>query len=85
MTTGRAGGWKSSSVAETYIEDSVRSKIEVSKKILVGSMSGIVSNTTSSVCPSVHHSEHRSVPDIHVSGNVNCTIQVVINESTKDN
>jgi hypothetical protein len=30
----RHGGWRSSSVAEGYIEDSLANKIEISKKIL---------------------------------------------------
>ncbi|KAK9696285.1 hypothetical protein QE152_g32010 [Popillia japonica] len=36
VTVKRLGCWKSSSVAETYIEESVGSKIAASKRILVG-------------------------------------------------
>ena len=73
----RLGGWKSSSVAESYIEQSVCNKIAVSKCILGGpenqsSTSVQVSKQTSTSC---------GVPKIDVSNNVNCKITLVGNPS----
>lgn len=71
----RLGGWKSSSIAESYIEESISNKIAVSKSILCGpenqpSTSNQVFKQTSTSC---------DAPKIDISNNVNCTISVVFN------
>lgn len=39
LTLKRHGGWKSSTVAEGYVEDSITNKIKISKCILTGESS----------------------------------------------
>lgn len=77
VTVKRLGGWKSSSVAETYIEESVGSKIAVSKRILVGPEN----QPSTSVQLSNQTIRSSGVPYVDVSNNVNCTIEVYVNPS----
>lgn len=77
VTVKRLGGWKSSSVAETYIEESIGSKIAVSKRIL----GGPENQSSTSVQLSKQTITSCGVPKIDVSNNYNCTINVVVNPS----
>lgn len=76
ITVKRVGGWKSTSVAETYIEESVATKIAASKYILNGTAT---SASTSAELSQQKISVFGSVPKIDFSGNVNCSIEVFIN------
>lgn len=77
----RHGGWKSSTVAEGYIDESVQSKISVSNKIL-SSIASSSTTTTSSIVDSdnvninIHQSPNPGIGQPIVTFN-NCTIQNV--------
>lgn len=45
LTLKRHGGWRSSSVAETYVEESVTNKIDIAKKIVTGDTDSNTSNS----------------------------------------
>jgi integrase len=72
----RHGGWKSATVAESYVADSIENKNKISKSI-----SGAVTSsnpTTSGVDCSKRIDLVTSSSGITVSNNVNCTINVNI-------
>jgi hypothetical protein len=52
LTLKRHGGWKSSSVAEGYMEDSIARKVDISKKIFKNV--NMPSHTTTSNSMSLH-------------------------------
>ena len=68
----RHGGWKSSSVAEGYIEESLNNKIEVANKILNKKTSVNTSN--------VAHLVGKEVPQITNCKNCNITINITNNK-----
>lgn len=73
----RHGGWKSSAVAEKYIEDSIESKQKIARMIQGGESfvkvlqeeSTVISKSTS------------MVPSVHITENKDCTIKVIINKN----
>lgn len=77
VTVKQLGGWKSSSVAETCIEESLGSKVAVSKRILGGQEN----QSSTSVQLSKQTNTSCGVPKIDISNNVTCTIEVVVNPS----
>lgn len=77
ITVKRLGGWKSSSVAESYIEESIGRKIDISNRILSGSEN----QSSTSVKLSQQTIARCDFPKIDVSNNVNCTIEVIVNPS----
>jgi integrase len=84
LTLKRAGGWKSSAIAESYVEDSVTQKLQVSKKLFPASSVGV-----SSVAPAFMESTQQSTVatkctsagQFNISGNHNCTITFNIYDS----
>jgi integrase len=80
----RHGAWKSSSVAEKYIEDSLESKNKIARMILNGEtfvevlqqQKKEVSNKTSL---SNTISSSSNYPPVNIEGNTNCTINLNIN------
>lgn len=81
VTLKRLGGWKSSSVAETYIEESVSNKIAVSKQILVSTEANnsFHTNLATSSCSNFPEAGENGVPAINVSNNQDCTFNFYIN------
>lgn len=77
----RLGGWKSSSVAETYIEQSLQTQIAVSQSILGGEESqvGTSNNSAQQIEISSSSSSNSRVPSLNISSNENCTINVIFN------
>nr|XP_015835534.1 PREDICTED: uncharacterized protein LOC107397938 [Tribolium castaneum] len=68
----RAGGWKSSAVAEGYVEDSIKQKLERAKKLF------LVPEPTSASSSSKHAStvSEETSEKFNVSGNQNCNITI---------
>ncbi|EFA12762.1 hypothetical protein TcasGA2_TC010289 [Tribolium castaneum] len=68
----RAGGWKSSAVAEGYVEDSIKQKLERAKKLF------LVPEPTSAFSSSKHAStvSEETSKKFNVSGNQNCNITI---------
>ena len=63
----RHGGWKSSTVAEGYIEDSMNTKIEASKRILGGGVQ--TTSSSSSTCDSSATLANSTFIEANVSAN----------------
>jgi hypothetical protein len=76
LTLKQFGGWKSSSVAEQYVEESVSKKIKVSKQLFHA-------EPEKSEITYCANNENRENPGqnctckIVISGNANCTINIV--------
>lgn len=79
-TLKRHGGWKSTTVAEGYIDESIANKIQVSNQIL----NSIEKNTLNINIPSTStiNAREGSVPSANITFN-NCTIQNVNNYYNK--
>lgn len=72
-TLKRHGGWRSSTVAESYIEDSLQNKIKIAKNIVSGpSTSAVVSYSSESF------SALTDVPATSLSGLNNCTFNITV-------
>lgn len=70
----RLGGWKSSKVAESYVDDSESNRIEIAKKVLVGEVSKpstCTSTTTNTL----------STEGIKIENCINCNITLNINKT----
>lgn len=65
----RLGGWRSSSVAEGYIEDSENTKITVAEKIL-----GEIPST--SMAHSINSKNYEKAESLNISSNNNCVINI---------
>jgi integrase len=70
----RHGGWKSSTVAEGYIEDAITNKIDTSKKILGHSTSTVVECKKKEE----HHIESMSTSGVIIQQNEHCTFNITI-------
>jgi integrase len=92
LTLKRAGGWKSSGIAEGYVDDSINKKIEIAKKMFPGRNSTDVASTSTNVastsggstinCPMT--SEFTSASEMFdISGNSNCTFNFNLYETKK--
>jgi hypothetical protein len=92
LTLKRSGGWKSSGIAEGYVDDSINKKIEIAKNMFPGRNSTDVASTSTNVastsgsstinCPMT--SEFTSASGMFdISGNSNCTFNFNLNETKK--
>lgn len=84
----QAGGCKSSTVAERYIEESTSSKLEISKRLKIGyyssekiglndeENSNMVKSSTSSSSGTVNVTGLHFCPTITISDSTNCTINL---------
>jgi hypothetical protein len=91
LTLKRAGGWKSSGIAEGYVDDSIKKKkIKMAKKMFPGRNSTDVASTSTNVastsggstinCPMT--SEFTSASGMFaISGNSNCTFNFNLYET----
>ncbi|KAK4876903.1 hypothetical protein RN001_009409 [Aquatica leii] len=70
------GGWRSSAVAERYVEESTRRKVERSQQLFNQTVN--ISNIPSTV-PSDKSKSESSTTTINISNNSNCTINVTFN------
>lgn len=75
VTVKRLGGWQSSSVAETYIEESVTNKIAVSKCIL----NNVEHQTVDANVANTSALKQNSSLPVCITGNVNCNINIYTN------
>lgn len=74
------GGWKSSKVAEQYVEQSIKGKVEVAKMVLSvnsndSSADGLLSSSHIVGNNAIGFS-HSHSPGLNITGNSNCTINV---------
>ncbi len=79
----RHGGWKSSAVAESYVEDSLQNKIQFAGKILHGNTDSSSANSTSVSCATF--SVNANDPDkatfpITIKNCDNCTFNFNVNK-----
>lgn len=93
LTLKRHGGWRSSNVAEGYIEESIQRKIEVSRKLFNPSHS---QNTTSvsfvqenqNICEEsasiIAVSQNETPKGLNLCNNTNCTINITINNNNSN-
>lgn len=76
----RHGGWKSSTVAESYVEESIKNKIEISHQILQKEPSEEASSNdaidANDILPTTSRSHE--LPRIHIENCVNCKVEVHI-------
>lgn len=79
----RHGGWKSSSVAEKYIEDSLEGKNKVAKMIQGGeSFVQVLTEKSKEIISTSACSSstlHDGLPKVEITGNTDCTIHVTFN------
>ena len=79
LTLKKHGGWKSSTVAENYIENSLNKKIEVANKILT-----IESNNTTMTTTNVM-AKSTECPKVQFDNVINCTITINNYNCNKEN
>lgn len=77
LTLKRHGGWKSTSVAEGYVEDSIQNKISVAKKILDTNVSVTRLETESFAAPCIYPLDENSIKEVPI-------IQKVAAETTNN-
>jgi hypothetical protein len=99
LTLKRAGGWKSSGIAEGYVDDSINKKIDIAKKMFPGRNSTDVASTSTNVASTSTNmastsggstincpmtSEFTSASGMFdISGNSNCTFNFNLYETKK--
>lgn len=79
----RHGGWKSSAVAESYVEDSLQNKIKFAEKILHGNNESSSANSTSVSCAtfSVNANDpDKSTFPVSINNCNNCTFNFNVNK-----
>lgn len=82
LTIKRHGGWKSSSVAEGYIEESVSTKVAVSKKIFGEIQSNDAGSSTLNFVNNEAGLKTEQMPQLHINKIENSTVNVYINKTT---
>lgn len=73
LTLKRHGGWQSSKIAESYVEDSVNNKIEIAKKVLL-------TETECSKSGGQSNQNVISTEGIKIENCINCNITLNINK-----
>lgn len=81
----RHGGWKSSNVAEEYIDESLNNKVEVANKIFNTPASTSNENDRNEINQTISHAGSTSInsrcPPVQFTNCTNCTINVNINNN----
>ncbi|KAJ8974823.1 hypothetical protein NQ317_001012 [Molorchus minor] len=73
MTIKRHGGWKSTTVAEGYVENSIENKTKIASQVLVGT-------TTSAITKTVNVSESNIPSNINFENCTNVTFNLNVNK-----
>ncbi|KAJ8984396.1 hypothetical protein NQ317_003979, partial [Molorchus minor] len=75
-TIKRHAGWKSTTVAEGYVEDSIENKTKIANQVLVG----LVGTTTSAITKTVNVSESNIPSNINFENCTNVTFNLNVNK-----